>query len=467
MESISAFDIFKIGIGPSSSHTMGPWKAALVLIQEINLPRVESIKVELFGSLAKTGKGHGTDLAICMGLCGIDPVTVDPEMLQIIFGRIKHDQRLTLGGSKSIPFNVETDLIFDPKFLPYHPNTMIFNVFDRELGVQFHTFYSVGGGFIEKEGQNEHTKLQDLPYPIDSESDLLRHLTTTKGSIADVVRANELSLRSEIEVETGLRKLWDTMVRCIHRGCHQEGSLPGGLQVKRRAPELNRKLLGDMSYSNVSEWMHCVKSCDPSFANVTKWVSCFALAVNEENAAFGRIVTAPTNGAAGVVPAVLMYFLCFCPEANEDSIESFLLTAAEIGSLFKKGSTISAAMGGCQAEIGVSSSMAAAALTAESGGSPAQAIMAAEIAMEHHLGLTCDPIAGLVQIPCIERNAMGAMKAITASQLALSGDHETSRVSLDGIIETMWATAQDMHHAYKETSEGGLAKHISVMLPEC
>ncbi|MCL4110748.1 UNVERIFIED_CONTAM: hypothetical protein GTU68_009173 [Idotea baltica] len=321
--------------------------------------------------------------------------------------------------------------------------------------METHTYFSIGGGFITKEGRSSSEDSRDFPWPITSGKELLRLVNERNCTISDLVMENELTLRSRLDVETKLLEVWRYMEESIYKGCYSEGILPGGLKVQRRAFDLNKKLLLDVS------------STENSFTNITSWISCFALAVNEENASFGRVVTAPTNGAAGVIPAVLMYYLTFCKNEGNSDIIRFLLTAGEIGGLFKKGSTISAAMGGCQAEIGVSSSMAAAGLTACMGGSPEQALMAAEIAMEHHLGLTCDPIAGLVQIPCIERNTMGAIKAITASQLALSGDFRQSKVDLDGIIRTMWETAKDMHRNYKETSEGGLAKHIHEMLPEC
>jgi L-serine dehydratase len=278
---------------------------------------------------------------------------------------------------------------------------------------------------------------------------------------------NELAWRPEAEVKSGLLHIWQTMLDCIYKGCHAQGELPGGLGVQRRACKINQQLLEGIEYTTLKGWMNIIRISGASFTNVTKWVSCFALAVNEENASFGRVVTAPTNGAAGVIPAVLMHYLCFCENKGEEDIIRFLLTAGEVGSLFKKGSTISAAMGGCQAEIGVSSAMAAAGLTECMGGTPRQVLMAAEIAMEHHLGLTCDPVGGLVQIPCIERNTMGAMKAITASQIALSGDPEKAKVSLNSVIKTMWDTAKDMSDKYKETADGGLALNVSVTVPEC
>jgi len=286
-------------------------------------------------------------------------------------------------------------------------------------------------------------------------------------NIYDIVHLNELAWRTEKEIDDEISELWLTMKECIFRGCHREGILPGGLNVNRRAHKMNSNLIGGIKYTNVDDWITKIKNCNHSFSNVTKWVSCFALAVNEENASFGRIVTAPTNGAAGVIPAVLLYLLCFCDDQPKSAIKEFILTAGEIGSLFKKGSTISAALGGCQAEIGVSSAMAAAGLTHCLGGNAKQVLQAAEIAMEHHLGLTCDPILGLVQVPCIERNTMGAMKAITASQIALAGNPEIAKVTLDQVIKTMKETALEMSDNFKETSEGGLAVNISVAVPEC
>jgi L-serine dehydratase len=304
-----------------------------------------------------------------------------------------------------------------------------------------------------------------LPFPVDSANDLIAHCDREAMSISDVVMHNERVWRSDGEIISGLAGIREAMMSCIHRGCHTEGVLPGGLQVRRRASRMARDLIGDSCHSDSEKWQNTLKHQRHDFRRVLDWVTCFALAVNEENAAFGRVVTAPTNGAAGVIPAVLLYFECFC-RPPDDAYIPFLLTAAEIGCLFKKGATISAAMGGCQAEIGVSSAMAAAALTEGLGGSPRQATMAAEIAMEHHLGLTCDPIGGLVQIPCIERNAFGAIKAITASQIALGSDPKHARVSLDAVVRTMWETAQDMNAKYKETSEGGLAQ-IPVNIIEC
>jgi len=467
MEQISVFDMFKVGVGPSSSHTMGPWRAALDVCALSAGRKVKSVQVKLFGSLSKTGVGHGTDLAVILGLSGYDPVTISTTEIPFIIGDVRDNGRLLLGGEDTIDFVPEKHIQFLKTFLPQHPNGLRFLVKFVGGETETHTYFSIGGGFITKEGQQNNEDDRHFPWPISSGRELLRLVNERSCTISDLVMENELTLSPRSEVEAKLLDLWSHMEDSIYKGCYSEGILPGGLKVQRRAFSLNAKLLKELPCKDIQAWREALKSTENSFTNITSWISCFALAVNEENASFGRVVTAPTNGAAGVIPAVLMYFLTFCKNQGERDIIRFLLTAGEIGSLFKKGSTISAAMGGCQAEIGVSSSMAAAGLTACMGGSPEQALMAAEIAMEHHLGLTCDPIGGLVQIPCIERNTMGAIKAITASQLALSGDFRQSKVDLDGIIRTMWETAKDMHRNYKETSEGGLAKHIHEMLPEC
>ncbi|MEN9964867.1 MAG: hypothetical protein RL582_1962, partial [Bacteroidota bacterium] len=324
------------------------------------------------------------------------------------------------------------------------------------------------GGFITREGEDGASKAQvQLPFPISTADELLHWCRSTGMTISEIVLENEAVWRSEEETRAGVLHIWEVMKTCIYRGSHTKGILPGGLQVNRRARELNKKLLGEKQEDNYKDWIEAIRSGGDHFKYTLDWVSCFALAVNEENAAFGRVVTAPTNGAAGVIPAVLQYFVIFCDGNDDKKITQFLLSASVIGSLFKQGATISAAMGGCQAEIGVSSAMAAAALTECLGGTQRQCLMAAEIAMEHHLGLTCDPIAGLVQIPCIERNTMGAIKAITASQLALQSTPDFAKVSLDGVIKTMWNTALDMSHKYKETADGGLAVNIPLSLSEC
>jgi L-serine dehydratase len=468
MEQISVFDIFKIGVGPSSSHTMGPWVAAQQFLTKIEGKELISINVKLYGSLSKTGKGHGTDIAILLGLSGYDVKTIDVNKIDRYIEEIKVNKELKVNGKKKIIFDPLFNIEFLSEKLPFHPNGMtLIAEFESDTVIE-ETYFSIGGGFVVQDNDAENVVLntQPFPYPISSEKDLLKYMDETALNMYDVVYQNELALRSEEEITNSVNELWQAMISSIYRGCHKKGVLPGGLNVIRRAYNINVDLVEDRKYNNQEEWVAAIKSGDQSFSTVIKWVSCFALAVNEENAAFGRIVTAPTNGAAGVIPAVLMYMLCFC-ELPTDAIKKFLLVAGEIGSLFKKGSTISAAMGGCQAEIGVSSAMAAAGLTHCLGGSSRHVLQAAEIAMEHHLGLTCDPIMGLVQIPCIERNTMGAMKAITASQIALAGKPETAKVSLDQVIKTMKETAAEMSDKFKETSEGGLAVNISVAVSEC
>ena len=473
-ESISVFDIFKIGIGPSSSHTLGPWRAALRFLesieQQFGLDKVSSARVLLYGSLAKTGKGHGTDIAVILGLCGEDPVTFDVNQITPRIAQINQERKINLGGKKIVPFNPDNVSVtfLMTESLPFHPNALTF-LCSLENGQEIaETYYSIGGGFVVKEGEDNAGNFNsELPFPIEKSADLLHWCMKSGLSIAEVVMENENAWRSEAETKTGAMKIWETMRDCTYRGCHIGGELPGGLHVTRRAAALNKKLLNGKTYNNYREWIMAIREGGSGFQYTLDWVSCFALAVNEENAAFSRVVTAPTNGAAGVIPAVLQYFVAFCDGYDEDKILQYMLTASEIGSIFKKGATISAAMGGCQAEIGVSSAMAAAGLTAVLGGTGRQCLMAAEIAMEHHLGLTCDPIGGLVQVPCIERNTMGSIKAITASQLALQSNPDHARVSLDAVVNTMWETALDMNHKYKETAEGGLATNIPISLPEC
>jgi L-serine dehydratase len=471
-ECISVFDIFKIGVGPSSSHTLGPWRAALRFIDSISaigLEKVSSVKVLLYGSLAKTGKGHGTDVAVILGLCGEDPVTFDVNQITPRIETISENRKMLLGGKKELAFDPAEDVVFlMTESLPYHPNALSFLCSFND-GVEIaETYYSVGGGFVIKEGETGGAGNNvDLPFPIEKSEDLLHWCLKTGLSISEVVMENEHAWRPEAETKAGVMKIWQVMRDCIYRGAHISGELPGGLKVMRRAAALNKKLLHGQTYNSYDEWLACIRNGGQHFKYTLDWVSCFALAVNEENASFSRVVTAPTNGAAGVVPAVLQYYIAFCDGLHEDKIVQFLLTASEIGSIFKKGATLSAAMGGCQAEIGVSSSMAAAALTEAMGGSVRQCLMAAEIAMEHHLGLTCDPVAGLVQVPCIERNTMGAIKAITACQLAMQSNPDNARVSLDTVVNTMWHTALDMNHKYKETAEGGLAANIPLSLSEC
>lgn len=476
MEFISVFDMLKIGVGPSSSHTLGPWRAAERFVKELKeqslLEKTQQLEVLLYGSLALTGRGHGTDIAILMGLSGKDPVTVPVVEVKTLPEQIQERKQLHLAGTHPITFDPEHAIHFRGyQMLPYHANGMQLNALDA-TGESIHqsTYYSIGGGFVVKEGEENIPlrKENDVPYVITSGADLAQWCKQRKCKISDIVYENEKNFLSKAEIDERLLKIWSIMLDAIYRGCHTEGMLPGGLDVARRAFNINQKLLADGEYTSAQEWTQCIKFSRIGFSEVVKWIGCFAMAVNEENANFGRIVTAPTNGAAGVIPSVLMYYLCFAkPLAKNEDIVRFLLVAGQVGALFKQGSTISAAMGGCQAEIGVSSAMAAAALAECLGATPDQALMAAEIAMEHHLGLTCDPVGGLVQVPCIERNSMGAVKAIMAAKIAMESDPSKAKVTLDAVIKTMWETSQDMNHKYKETSLGGLAVNIAIALPEC
>lgn len=430
---------------------------------------MQAVRVLLYGSLAKTGIGHGTNVAVVLGLCGEDPVTLDVNEVQPRMEQISEQRKMKLGGESEIAFDPSADIVFlYDESLPYHPNALTFLCSFAGGEEIAETWYSIGGGFVVKEGQDtaggNHIH---LPHPIDTAEHLGAACNKTGLPISALVMENEKSWRSVDETKHGVLQIWEVMRDCIYRGCHIMGELPGGLNVVRRASGLNKKLLAGKTYNSFDQWVNAIRSGGQAFKYTLDWVSAFALAVNEENASFSRVVTAPTNGAAGVVPAVLLYYIIFCDSYDDEKIIRFLLTASEIGSIFKKGATLSAAMGGCQAEIGVSSSMAAAALTEALGGSVSQCLMAAEIAMEHHLGLTCDPVAGLVQVPCIERNTMGAIKAITASQLALQSDPQQARVSLDAVVNTMWETALDMDHKYKETAEGGLAVQLPISLSEC
>ncbi|MDY0780024.1 L-serine ammonia-lyase [Tenacibaculum sp. IB213877] len=471
---ISVFDMLKIGVGPSSSHTLGPWRAAQQWIQVLKstniFEAITSVKVDLYGSLSLTGKGHATDLAILLGLSGTDPEYIPINEIQNIINQINENKQLHFNFEKVIDFTTQ-DIVFHKDFLPYHANGLTFRGFDifgTEISTE--TYYSIGGGFViqeevEKDADIEITK-QNFPFPINRATELEAYCETHNKTISEIVFENELELKPAAEIDIELHRIWDTMLECMYIGCHTEGILPGGLNVKRRAFATHERLIKDATYNSPQEWIAAIRNTEVKFREILKWVSCFALAVNEVNASLGRVVTAPTNGSAGVIPAVLMYYLVIeNHDADFEHIKKFLLVAGEIGSIFKKNATISAAMGGCQAEIGVSSAMAAAALTELLGGTPAQCLVAAEIAMEHHLGLTCDPIGGLVQIPCIERNAMGAIKAINAAELALDTNPKESKVPLDKVIDTMWETAKDMNKNYKETSEGGLA--VSVKIVDC
>ena len=474
MQSISIFEMIKIGIGPSSSHTMGPWKAAEMFLKEIEqgpgIQNVIQLKVHLYGSLAKTGRGHGTDLAVIIGLTGADYTTIDTSSLMDKFDRIKEEGILLLGGKTQIPFIYDEHLVFEMnKSLPFHPNGLTFTAYIQDAEPLIRTYFSVGGGFVATETSNTlNLGAIVTPYPCHKAETIARFCRGMNISVSDLVYLNEQAWKSIDQINKDAVNIWNEIKNCIYRGVYTRGTLPGGLGVKRRAPDMNEKLLGTIEKPDtVEQWLHMVKNSSHDFTSINKWVSTFALAVNEENASFGRIITAPTNGASGVMPAVLMYAYCFLEGFTEEKVIRFILTAGEIGTIFKKNATISAAMGGCQAEIGVSSAMSAAGLTECIGGTPDQVLMAAEIAMEHHLGMTCDPVGGLVQIPCIERNSMGAIKAITAANIAMDGEPEFARVSLDDVIETMWKTALDMNSKYKETSEGGLAVQLSVNLAEC
>jgi L-serine dehydratase len=475
MECISIFDMLKIGIGPSSSHTLGPWRAAERWISELKsaerFSKVQKIKVHVYGSLSLTGKGHATDYAIMLGLSGTDPVEIPVEDIHSIVADIKETKALNFGGERQVFFNSQEDIIFNRNFLPFHANGIKFEATLDDGTKQSKKYYSIGGGFVVvEERKNAKKKIETFntfPFPIHRGDELLAFCTKENKSISEIVLENERSLRSDTEIDDQILKIWNTMLECMYIGCHTEGQLPGGLNVRRRAFDIHKRLmLNAGSYDSHNSWLQTIRKTEVKFRQILKWVSCFALSVNEVNASLGRVVTAPTNGSAGVIPAVLMYYLVIeNHEANFDHIKRFLLVSGEIGSIFKKGATISAAMGGCQAEIGVSSAMAAGALTELLGGTPEQVLMAAEIAMEHHLGLTCDPIGGLVQIPCIERNSMGAIKAINAAELALDSNPADAKVPLDKVVQTMWETAKDMNSKYKETSEGGLA--VGVFLSDC
>ena len=465
--------MLKIGVGPSSSHTLGPWKAAQAYISKIRANNkfdlIDEIKVDLYGSLSLTGKGHATDLSILLGLSEADPEYIPVEDIFIIVDRINTQEEIIFKGGKTIPF-YKNSIIFNREFLPFHPNGLTFRGFLKGEEISTQTYFSIGGGFIVQENDHLEQELnidkKNFPFPINKAIQLEEYCEKEHKTISEIVLLNELELNSAEFIDKELCRIWETMLECMYIGCHTEGKLPGGLNVKRRAYETHQKLIKDGVYNNPQQWTAAIRNTEVKFREILKWVSCFALSVNEVNASLGRVVTAPTNGSAGVIPAVLMYYLVIENHtADFEHIKKFLLTAGEIGSIFKKNATISAAMGGCQAEIGVSSAMAAAALTELLGGTVSQCLVAAEIAMEHHLGLTCDPIGGLVQIPCIERNAMGAIKAINAAEMALETDPKDVKVPLDTVIDTMWETAKDMNKNYKETSEGGLA--VTVRMADC
>jgi L-serine dehydratase len=449
---ISVFDLFKIGIGPSSSHTVGPMRAARIALEELpDIGKVAHVRVVLFGSLALTGRGHGTDRAVVLGLSGVRQDTVDPDIVPDLVDAVAVDGEIRLLGTHVVPFSMASDIEFrGSEILPFHPNALRIEIQLEDGSRHDSTFYSVGGGFIVREGgQPDDAAMAraEAPLAFASAGELLARAHEHGMRIHEVVRANERAWRGDAEIDKRLDEIWAAMNACITRGLHVEGTLPGGLDVRRRAPAMYRQL---MDKGGPARLPH----------EVMDWISLYAIAVNEENAAGSRVVTAPTNGAAGIVPAVMRYYIDFCPGATASRLRDFLLTAAAIGALFKRNASISGAEVGCQGEVGAACAMAAAGLTAALGGSNEQIENAAEIGIEHHLGMTCDPVAGLVQIPCIERNAMGAVKAINAASLALRGDG-LHRVSLDQAIETVRATGADMQNKYKETALGGLA--ISVL----
>ncbi len=452
---VSVFDLFKIGIGPSSSHTVGPMKAACTFVRRLEqmdcLADCARIQATLFGSLAHTGRGHGTDKAIMLGLQGEMPDLVDPDAIETLLATIRERQEIALPNGPVISFNPDQDLKFNKRqLLPHHPNGMRFEAFtaDGSSSMQ-REYYSVGGGFVVNQDRAAEDRIvadeTPLPFAFSSGDQLLELCESKNLSIARLMLENEKTWREASEVHAGLLHIWAAMRACIERGYTQEGDLPGGLRVKRRAPALYRELQTQAPSGDV--------------LSALDWVNLFALSVNEENAAGGRVVTAPTNGAAGIIPAVIQYYLQFIPDASDEGVVDFLLTAGAIGTLYLLNASISGAEVGCQGEVGVACSMAAGGLTAAMGGTPWQVENAAEIGMEHNLGLTCDPVGGLVQIPCIERNAMGAVKAINAQRMAMRGDGK-HRVSLDKVIKTMRETGADMKSHYKETSRGGLAVNV-------
>lgn len=451
---LSAFDLYSVGIGPSSSHTVGPMRAAKRFVDGLDtdgvLDAVTRVQVELFGSLGATGHGHGSLKAVILGLEGEDPATVDTERSDDHVTKIVEAGRMFLAGRTTIAFDRDRDLVMHRrKSLPGHPNGMIFRAYLDRTQIRERTYYSVGGGFVVDEGAlgADRVVLDTTPvrYPFDTADELLGICRREALSISDVMLANELSWRTESEIREGMLHLWTVMAACVEAGCRNEGVLPGGLKVDRRAPALFRDLMGGKG------------SSDP--LKLMDWVNLYALAVNEENAAGGRVVTAPTNGAAGILPAVLHYYVRFVDGADDDGIVRFLLTAAAIGIIVKKNASISGAEVGCQGEVGSACAMAAAALCEVTGGTPLQVENAGEIGLEHNLGLTCDPVGGLVQIPCIERNAIASVKAINAARLALNGNG-SHKVSLDRVIKTMRETGRDMHTKYKETARGGLAVNV-------
>lgn len=460
--SLSIFDVFTIGIGPSSSHTVGPMKAAKKFIEDIisqeNFQKIYQIKCDFYGSLALTGKGHGTDKAFILGIQGYDPITIDSNKIPTIVENVHSVKKIELifgENNLHIDFNPRKDIKFHRRVnLPYHPNGMCIAAYN-EAGEEIHKkiYYSIGGGFIVDETEVDSTNIinphiSKVKFPFSNAAQLLEIAKENNLSISDVIFENELTWRDAATIKSEALELWKVMQKCVNRGFQNEGILPGGLKVQRRAPKVYKQLM-----QNPERLLS-------DSLSVMDWVNLYALSVNEENAAGGQVVTAPTNGAAGIIPAVLHYYNRFCPSSNDEGIVKFLLTAGAIAILYKTNASISGAEVGCQGEVGVACSMAAGALCEVLGGTISQVENAAEIAMEHNLGLTCDPIGGLVQIPCIERNAMGAIKAINACRMALRGDG-THFVSLDKVIQTMKQTGKDMKKQYKETSRGGLAVNIT------
>ncbi len=457
------FDLFSIGIGPSSSHTVGPMRAAkrfaIALVETGLLTAVTRVKAELFGSLGATGHGHGSYNAVLLGLEAEDPESVDTTAGPRRAAEAMAEGKLLLAGQHRIPFDRDADLILHRRrTLPFHPNGMTFTAWNGDTELTSRTYYSIGGGFVlDDDGSGSPAIVTDptpVPYPFRTGVELLDRCTESGLSIAQVMLANEVARRPEAEVRSGLLRIWSVMAECVRNGCATTGVLPGGLKVRRRAAELSTKLVAEAAPPVAGATPLPV---DPLAA--MDWITLWALAVNEENAAGGRVVTAPTNGAAGIIPAVLHYAVTFVPGVGDDSIIDFLLVAAALGSIYQQTASISGAEVGCQGEVGTACSMAAGALTELLGGTPEQVENAAEIGMEHHLGLTCDPVGGLVQIPCIERNAVASVKAITAARLALRGDGQHT-VSLDKVIKTMMQTGADMKIKYKETARGGLAVNI-------
>ncbi len=456
---VSIFDLFSIGIGPSSSHTVGPMRAARTFVEKLEkqfgLAKIQGLQITLYGSLSLTGKGHGTDKALVLGLLGVKPEEAEPDTVPALMQQIHTTQTLALFKQHTLPFSLDKDILYnDHETLPHHVNGMLFRAYDSSAScIAENIFYSIGGGFIVDNEQLQHkrplTVTKKVPYPYETAKQLMDFCNADNKKISEIVNANELIWRDQGEIDSKILKIWKTMAQSIEKGCSTKGILPGGLEVRRRAPVLYEKLTEQDKTGNQD--------------NTMGWLNCFAMAVNEENAAGGKVVTAPTNGASGIIPAVLYYHLTTIPKSEHEAhICQFLLTAAGIGVLYKKRASISGAEVGCQGEVGVACSMASGALAEVLGGNVYQVENAAEIGMEHHLGLTCDPINGLVQIPCIERNGMAAVRAVNAARLALMEDGQHI-VSLDKVIKTMMKTGEDMLSIYKETSQGGLA----VNHPEC